>query len=193
MRSARADAPPHYALLIVDLVNAFDFDGGEALLEQTRPIVQPIARLKRRARLQGVPVIYANDNLGLWRSNFPQVVAACIDREPRSAPFIQAIHPQPDDYFVLKPMQSAFQSTPLERLLACLGVRGVILSGIAADGCVLATAIDAHTRGYGVVAPHDCTASETPRRKRNALELMSTTFGVDTRLSSRVTSRSHLR
>jgi hypothetical protein len=62
----------------------------------------------------------------------------------------------------------------LTALLDTLEIGRLILTGYAADICVLFTAADAHMHGYAIFgAPEDTTASETVERKRWALEIMS--------------------
>lgn len=175
------------ALLIIDMINTLDFDGGAALLKQALPAAQRIARLKQRAVEAGIPVIYANDNYGQWRSDFRQVVGLCGHRDARGEPLVRMLAPGPDDYFVLKPRHSAFHQTALPLLLQYLGTRCLILTGIAADNCVLATATDARVHGFELFVPADCVASETRVRTRRALAQLGDTLEADTRISSRIT------
>ena len=70
-------SPPDSALLIVDMINRFDFDGGPALAEAAEPASRAIARLRRRFHDAGAPVIYVNDNFADWRSDFHELVATC--------------------------------------------------------------------------------------------------------------------
>ncbi|MBW3549958.1 MAG: cysteine hydrolase [Proteobacteria bacterium] len=181
--------PPTHstALIIIDMINALDFDGGAALLKNALPAAHRIARLKYRARQAGAPVIYANDNYGQWRSDFRQVVAVCGESGSRGAPLVQALQPEPDDYFVLKPKQSAFHATALELLLHDLGVHRLVLTGTAADNCVLATATDAHIRDFEILVPGDCLASVTRARTTRALAQIRDTLQADTRPSTRIT------
>jgi nicotinamidase-related amidase len=51
-----------------------------------------------------------------------------------------------NDYFVIKPQFSGFYSSNLSALLPRLVARRLILTGVAADICVLFTAADAHMR-----------------------------------------------
>src|SRR2546423_6973161 len=57
------------ALILVDVINHFDFPDSQRLLKNALPIAARLARLKERARGSGIPVIYVNDNFGQWRSN----------------------------------------------------------------------------------------------------------------------------
>jgi hypothetical protein len=65
------------ALLLIDVINDFDFPDGRALLRSARAIVRRVAALKARAAGVGIPAIYVNDNLGRWRSDFRQLVQHC--------------------------------------------------------------------------------------------------------------------
>lgn len=85
------------------------------------------------------------------------------------AEIASALKPDADDYFVLKPKQSAFFGTPLELLLQHLKASRLILTGVASDQCVLVTATEAGMRDLAVVVPRDCVASQSTAR--NALVL----------------------
>ena len=65
------------ALLLIDVINDFDFAEGEQLLRLAIPAGRTIAALKQRARTAGIPAIYVNDNFGRWRSDFKKTVAHC--------------------------------------------------------------------------------------------------------------------
>lgn len=168
------------------MINALDFAGGRSLLRHALPVGSRIARLKARCRRAGVPVIYANDNYGQWRSDFRDVVAACSHGDSLGAPLAAALPPAQDDYFVLKPMHSGFFQTPLEALLQGLGATRLIVTGLAGDSCVLATATDAHMRHFDVHVPADCTASITKARNDRALGLLKTSLQIDTRVAARI-------
>jgi nicotinamidase-related amidase len=89
------------ALLLIDVINDLEFEGGEALAEQTMAIAGNLAALRRRAKLAGVPVIYVNDNFGKWQSDFSRLLAACLEQHVRGRPLAQFLLPEADDYFVL--------------------------------------------------------------------------------------------
>jgi nicotinamidase-related amidase len=162
------------AVLAIDLINPFDFPGASSLLRETGRILPNVRRVLRRARDAGVPVIYCNDNFGQWRSDFRSNVDLCAGEDAAGAAIVREVVPSPLDYFVLKPKHSAFFETPLRILLNQLGVKRVALVGIAADSCVLNTALDAHVREYEVVVVRDAVAAETSARTRRALDLLRT-------------------
>jgi len=160
------------ALLLIDVINPLDFEGGEKLLAQALPMARFLASLKRRAKGAGVPVIYVNDNFGRWRSDFPRLVERCLEAHVRGRPVVEQLPPEDDDYFVLKPKHSAFFQTNLELLLKYLGVDTLIMTGMAGDICVLFSANDAYMRDFRIIVPPDCTASEDADQNRQVLMLM---------------------
>ena len=168
------------ALLLVDTINDLEFEGGEKLEAAAIAAADRIAELKRRARAAGVPVIYANDNFGRWRSNFREVVDHVLHDGVRGRPLVERLAPEPEDYFVLKPKHSGFYATTLETLLAYLGTRRLIITGYAADVCVLFTAVDAYIRDIGVWVPSDCVASNEDAHRDEALAYMARVLGADT-------------
>jgi nicotinamidase-related amidase len=50
------------ALLIIDVMNHFEFEGGQALARAALPASRAIARLRDSYDAANRPVIYANDN-----------------------------------------------------------------------------------------------------------------------------------
>lgn len=58
------------ALLLIDVINTLNFPGARGLLPRALAMANEIAGLRRAAYEQGIPVIYANDNFGRWRSSF---------------------------------------------------------------------------------------------------------------------------
>jgi nicotinamidase-related amidase len=170
------------ALLIIDMINAFDFDGADRMLPRALAAARCIARLKQQARKASVPTVYVNDNFGRWRSDFRQILEHVLDAPGREIG--RMLEPGAEDYFVLKPKHSGFQFTTLGVLLEHLGAKTLVLTGVAGDFCVLFTAHDAYMRDYRLVVPADCTASLTEERDRHALAHMAEVTKADVRPSS---------
>jgi nicotinamidase-related amidase len=165
------------ALVLIDVINDFDFAGGEQLLELALPAGKNIAALKQRATEAGIPTIYVNDNFGRWRSDFKKIVAHC--RESRGKPFVELLLPIEEDYFVLKPKNSGFYSTTLDLLLTHLGAKNLILTGLQGKNCVLFTANDAYMRDYKIFVPSDCAVSNPEAENEHALEQMQSVLKAD--------------
>jgi nicotinamidase-related amidase len=174
------------ALLLIDVINDLEFPEGDQLLRHALPMAERIAALKQRAKREGVPVIYVNDNFGRWRSDFNAQVEHCLHDNVRGKPIVELLRPDSDDYFVLKPKHSGFFSTTLDRLLEYLGTRTVVLAGLAANICVLFTANDAYMRDLHLVVPSDCVASNTEEENLYALGQMRKVLKADTTPSTKL-------
>ena len=173
-------------LVLIDLINDFEFDGADEMFANTLAITPPIANLKKNAKSAGIPVIYVNDNFGKWQSDFRKLVDHCLRDNVRGKPIAELLRPDEQDYFVLKPKHSAFYSTSLELLLRYLKAHTLILTGIAGNICVLFTANDGYMRDFDLVIPQDCIASETEADNQHAIAYMSKVLKADTRLSTEV-------
>jgi nicotinamidase-related amidase len=171
------------ALLLIDVINDLEFDGGERLVQFAVPMAQKIAALKRQAKEARVPVIYVNDNFGRWQSDLSKLLAHCLEDGIRGKPLAELLRPDDDDYFVLKPKHSGFYCTTLDILLSYLKVKALILTGIAANICVLFTANDAYMRDFDLFVPADCVASNDERETSHALQQMATVLKADIRPS----------
>lgn len=167
------------ALLLVDVVNHFEFPGGERLLSYARGVANNLKTLVQRAHQARIPVIYVNDNFGWWQSNFNDVVDHCVREDIRGHVIARELRPQREDYFVLKPKNSGFYSTNLEVLLNHLGVDTLIITGFTGDNCVLFTSVDAYMRDYQLVIPCDTLASIDPRDNDYMLAFMERALKAD--------------
>jgi nicotinamidase-related amidase len=174
------------AILLIDVINDLEFPEGELLLEFAIPMAKAIAALKERAKRSQIPVVYVNDNFGRWQSNFNSQVEHCLRDGVRGKPVVELLQPGDDDYFVLKPKHSGFFSTALDVLLRYLEVKTVVLTGMAANICVLFTANDAYMRDFQLFVPQDCVASNTGEENSRALSQMERVLKADIRPSAQL-------
>lgn len=164
-------------LLIIDMINPLDFEGAERLRPKMERLVEPILKLRAEADALGVPTVYVNDNYGQWHSEQSKIVAACSGPDSSTREIAKALAPRERDYFVIKPHVSGFYATTLPVLLPRLGVSRLVLTGVAADICILFTAADAHMREYELWVPDDAVASEDDDRKAWAQETLTQALG----------------
>jgi nicotinamidase-related amidase len=176
----------HTALVLIDLINDFDFPRGDELFEQTLPMAPRIAALRKRAAELGIPAVYVNDNFGRWQSDFAQIVRHCLRDGARGKPIVEQLIPGPRDYFVLKPKHSGFYQTPLELLLKHLGAQRLILTGVSTNSCVLFTASDAYMRDMDLIVPEDCVAACNTQEQRFAMDQIKNMLKADTTASSKI-------
>jgi nicotinamidase-related amidase len=180
------------ALILIDVINDFEFPDAQRIYQHARPVARLIAALKARAAAAGVPCIYANDHFGRWRSDFRAQVEHCLKDGVRGAPIAGQLSPEPTDYFVLKPKHSAFHETCLMTLLEHLGAKRLILAGFTSDSCVSMTATDAYLRGYSLIIPRDASAAITPTAHAGALAQLRRVVRAETPLSGAIDLRREL-
>jgi nicotinamidase-related amidase len=169
-------------LLLVDVIQDFEYPDGDVVHERTQAIVPALVALRRRAHAAGVPVVYVNDHFGRWRSSWDGAIERAM--RARRGDVARRLRPGARDFFVLKPQRSAFHQTPLEALLDSFGAHQVVIAGITSDMCVLASASDALLCGLRVRVPRDVTTTLDDARHERAIAILEQAMGVDTRPSS---------
>jgi nicotinamidase-related amidase len=136
------------AFVLVDVVQTFEHEDGETLLESFRARHGGFVESLERARADGLPVIYANDNFGVWDGDAPRLVRDALDG--RGGDLVRPVAPREGETFVVKPRYSAFDHTPLELILRELEVERLLLGGLSTEGCVAQSAIGARELGFKV-------------------------------------------
>jgi nicotinamidase-related amidase len=164
------------ALLLVDVLNDFEHEDAERLLESFRARHAGFVRALGHARGEGLTVVYANDSFGDWRGDRPALVRRAL--EGRGGELVQAIAPAEDDCFVVKPRYSAFDHTPLALILQEREIERLLLGGMSTEGCVAQTAIDARERGFKVSVLAEACATVDERVEQVALEYLEAVAGV---------------
>jgi nicotinamidase-related amidase len=174
---------PKTALLIIDMINDFNFTEGQTLAVKTKRILAPILKLKSDFYKKELPVIYINDHYNLWQADFEKIIDYCSNE--KSSEIINKISPKKNhDYFLIKPKHSAFYGTALHTLLQQLKVESLVLTGIAGNICVLFTANDAYMREYDLIVPEDCVASNSDEDNEYALTMMKNVLRAETNTST---------
>jgi len=153
------------AILVVDLqkCNYFkEFDG----------VIKNVKRLLEWGRRKGFKVIYICDSRYPEDSIFSRLRMKkhCI-RGTKDVEVIEEIAPREGDIIVEKRMLSGFFSSELDFTLRELGIKKLIIGGIAAEACVLKTALDAFELGYDLTLVEDCIGSMSQKRYEAALTI----------------------
>jgi nicotinamidase-related amidase len=164
------------AFVLVDVVQTFEHEEGDRLLESFRSRHDGFVAALDRARGDGVPVVYANDNFGIWDGDAPRLVRSAL--EGRGGELVEAIAPRDGETFVVKPRYSAFDHTPLELILRELEVERLLVGGLSTEGCVAQTTIDARELGFKVSVLANACATTDERVEQVALEYLETVAGA---------------
>ncbi|MGW7313527.1 cysteine hydrolase family protein [Streptomyces sp. NPDC054854] len=164
------------ALVIIDMLNKYDHDDAELLVPSVRQALPAVVDLLRQARKRDLPVIYANDNFGRWRSHHGEILDSAL-----AGPYTELVEPvRPDEtsYFIVKARHSIFYETPLAYLLGTLDVNHLVLCGQVTEQCVLYSALDAHIRHLSVTVARDAVAHIHEDLAAAALRMMETNMGA---------------
>lgn len=131
-QSGHAVPPPAAggtALPILDMMNLFDFEDGQALGAAAGKAGTCIARLRRRFDAAAAPVIYVNDNFAHWQGQFSDLVMACAEAGGHAATVARQLAPRPHDYHVL-PRHSGFLATPQRKRTALVVMRQALQGNV---------------------------------------------------------------
>jgi nicotinamidase-related amidase len=168
---------PQTALIVIDMLNAYDHEDADTLTRTVERVVPRIAELIARAMDEGVPTIYVNDNFGAWTSDRHQLLDTALQGRYRH--LVEPIAPAEEALFVVKARHSIFFQTPLEYLLGQEGVDRVVLAGQVTEQCVLYSALDAYIRHLQVVIPRDAVAHIHEHLAEASLELMERNMAAE--------------
>jgi nicotinamidase-related amidase len=158
------------AVIVVDMLNAYEHDDADLLVESVAGVIEPIVGLIRRAAEQGVEIIYVNDNYGDWNSSQEELAEAALNgRRPE---LVEPILPPDDADFVLKARHTIFYMTPLEYLLSQREIGHLVLVGQVTEQCILYSALDAYVRHLDVTIPTDGVAHIHEDLAQAALKMM---------------------
>jgi nicotinamidase-related amidase len=129
---------PNTALLVVDVQV-----GVVAQAHQRDAVVANIGAVVEKARQQAVPVIWV------------QHADAHLVKGSEDWKIAPELSPEDTDPHIDKTYGDAFEETPLESVLAGLGVGRLIVVGAETDACIRATIHGAFTRGYDTTLVKD--------------------------------------
>lgn len=144
------------ALVIIDMLNTYDHDDAELLVPSVARALPAVVDLLAQARDRAIPVIYANDNFGRWRSHHGEILEAALAGP--HADLVEPLRPDESSYFIVKARHSVFYETPLPYLLRTLDVSHLVLCGQVTEQCVLYSALDAHIRHLSITVARDAVA-----------------------------------
>ena len=170
------------ALVVIDMLNAYDFEDADALAASAEKVVPNVAKLIERARDEDVPIIYVNDNHGDWNSSADELVQRALDgKRPE---LVEPIKPPEDVSFVIKARHTIFYGTPLEYLLFTQDIDRLVMTGQVTEQCVLYSALDAYVRHLEVAVPRDAVAHIHEDLADAALAMMERNMSADIKPSA---------
>ena len=152
------------------MLNPYDHDDAEPLMESVERIVPQLRRLIAHAKSADLELVYVNDNHGDWSAGRQELVARALDG--RAPHLIEPIVPDDDLPFVVKARHSIFYQSLLEYMLRQSGVDRIVLTGQVTEQCILYSALDGYVRHFDVVVFRDCVAHINEEFAEAALKMM---------------------
>jgi ureidoacrylate peracid hydrolase len=188
--------PKHSALLLVDVQNDFcarggAMDRGGRDVSLAQEMIPRLARLLEAARAAKVRCVWIRNVYNTTPNLYLSEVWLEQAKRRRNGAYIDypvcepnawngdyyEIHPKADEAVVTKHRYGAFEGTDLDLVLRSLGIRTVIMTGVATNVCVETTARQAFMRDYYVVMPGDCTATYRKAEHEASLHNIDQFFG----------------
>ncbi len=147
------------ALLVVDMQRYFLAPESHAYLPSAAGIVAGLNELSAAFAASGLPVIFTRHvnteddagSLGLWWNDLIKVESPLSEICDELDTSVGTV--------VEKRQYDAFYGTVVEETLAALGVKRVVITGVATHLCCETTARSAFVRGFEVTFPVDGTAT----------------------------------
>ncbi|HEX7095017.1 MAG TPA: isochorismatase family cysteine hydrolase [Acidimicrobiales bacterium] len=164
------------ALVMVDLQRDFvhpDGHCGKTLdISGFRAVMPANRRLVELARRHRIPIVYTmvtQHREGAYASarwiadnlRYPNFEPKHCIEGSWGWEIDDEVRPQPEDVQLRKYRRSAFEGTNLREILRAWHVETLIVSGVAATGCVDRTVRDAIEKDYFVVVPRDAIGDAT--------------------------------
>ena len=165
------------ALVVIDMLNTYDFPDADKLVPSAADVVPNISSLIARAQDEDVPVIYVNDNYGDWNSSADELLDAGL--KGKHPELVEPLRPPEEVSFVIKARHTIFYGTPLDHLLQSEEIDRLVLTGQVTEQCILYSALDAHVRHLDVAVPSDAVAYIHEDLHEAALKMMETNMSAD--------------
>jgi ureidoacrylate peracid hydrolase len=184
--------PRHAALVVVDVQNDFCADDGAMAsigrpVETVQKMVPVLERLIGDARTAGVPVIFVQyghtpeteSEVHLeQRARGRADVVIC--RQGEWGADFYGVKPEPGEVIIQKHRYSGFIGTDLDLILRSTGRRVLLMTGIATNGCVEATARDGFMHDYYIVLIDDCCSCFSSELHQATLQNIRDAYGIVT-------------
>jgi nicotinamidase-related amidase len=158
------------ALIVLDMLNPYEHEDAEPLADSVREALPAMRRLIARAREEGAPLVYVNDNYGDWSAGRAELCERAVGG--RYPSLVEPVLPPDQAAFVTKARHSGFYETPLDYVLRRAGIERVVLVGQVTEQCILYTALDAYVRHYTVLVARDAVAHIREDLAEAALQMM---------------------
>ena len=160
------------AFLIVDMVkDNFEEKKKLPITPFARRLIEPINALIQVFRAHSWPVVFPTDAFHADDFIFQGKMNPHSLEGTKGAEIIDELNFKPEDFWMPKPVFSAFFKTNLDQWLRSREVTLCAVAGISTHFCVLTTIFDALSHGFKAVLLEDCTAAFNETIHRQILDV----------------------
>ena len=157
-----------FALIIIDMQNAFVFPEHPGSAAGARAVVPRIQEMLHAFRSAGMPVFhivreYREDASDVEKFRVQKFLAGAVYAVPgtRGCEIVDELRPLSGEYRIVKKRFSAFMNTELDLVLRRLDVEGLVICGTQYPNCIRTTVYDAVAYDYAVTVLTDATFAES--------------------------------
>ncbi|MDP2726569.1 MAG: isochorismatase family cysteine hydrolase [Dehalococcoidia bacterium] len=189
--------PKHCLLLVVDIQNDFCHPEGSmgragqdlSMVDEMMPHLLEVLQEARQVR---APVIFTQAVHSSWSdsqaSNTPWRTRLDVLKEEVPRPCLEGswgadlyeVTLNEGERALTKPRYSAFYGTELDVMLRAMGIKTLLMTGVATNVCVETTARDGFMRDYQIVFLSDCCATYDRAQHEATLTNIDKYFGMVT-------------
>ena len=182
--------PRHTAVVVIDMQKDFTTEGcfwhslGQDV-SAAGDLAGRLAGFLDAARDYGVHIVHVMANYDPEYMNEPMHERLHRHGQARycqtgtlGIEFHEGLEPRPGESVVVKHRFDAFFDTDLHIVLQAAGIRTVVMTGLAVQGCVDSSTRHAYFLGYYTVFGEDLAGGASPEVHRLTLDSMRLMFGV---------------
>ncbi|MGD9129591.1 MAG: cysteine hydrolase [Candidatus Woesebacteria bacterium] len=183
--------PKHTAVLVIDLQKDFIDDDGKLAksgqnIASMQAILRPIRKLVSVARQKNTPIIFTQMIDGLkYRNEVGRYRFSKKEKQEKNVCVLEGtegtkmvgVLPAKKDKIVVKHNYCSFHNTELDSYLKKKRIKSLIVVGVKTNACVETTIRNAYHKGYFVVVPQECVASNSQESHRISLKNIQRYFG----------------
>ena len=185
--------PKTSALIVVDVQNDFvslqgAFGRWGEDMTMIQEMVPKLKELIEEARAARVPIIYFKNTSSPWTNSqvHTERIAEVRGKGGQEitiegtwgAEFYEGICPREDERVVVKHRYSGFIDTDLDLILRSLGIKTLIMTGVATNVCVESTSRDGFMKDFRIIFVKDCSATTEQKLHEGTLENIERYFGT---------------
>ncbi len=160
------------ALIVIDMLNPYDHEDAEPLVENVRGMIGDLRTLIDAARADDLGIIFVNDHHDDWSAGPTEIAKRAL--EGAAPELVEPVLPPADVPFIVKARHSIFYQTLLEYYLRNEEINRLVFAGQVTEQCILYSALDGYLRNFEVVVATDALAHIHDGLAQAAIEMMET-------------------